>query len=116
MKKISDYWYAAGAFVSLNMFSGLANAGLPSVSENSNANKGDYIAMGSSATKSLIAYTVQAVGAFMLIGVAWMGVSTLMDVHNGKKTWTDVGKSIVAGVGLLFIGFILLTQASSMVD
>lgn len=109
MKRALSLWYAIGAFFTTSCIA----AGLPSVTDEK-ASNGDYIGMGTSASGKTIALVVQVVGAVMLIGVAWMGISTLMDVHNGKKTWADVGKQGFAGVCLLFIGFVLLTQANSI--
>lgn len=106
---LSKYWYGAGAFVSSSAF-----AALPTISD-ANVNKGDYIAMGESTADSTIALGVKVVGASMLIGVAWIAVTTLMEVNAGQKKWADVGKNLIAGVGLLALGFILLTQADSII-
>lgn len=109
VNKLSKYWYGAGAFVTSSAF-----AALPTISD-SNVNKGDYIAMGESTADSTISLAVKIVGASMLIGVAYIAITTLMEVNSGQKKWADVGKNLIAGVGLLAMGFILLTQADNII-
>jgi integrating conjugative element membrane protein (TIGR03745 family) len=52
--------------------------------------------------------------AFVLIVVATHGVGVYHEIHTGKKTWKDLGVTVVVGVILIGLVIFIVTKASSV--
>lgn len=95
-------------------YASVVYADLPTAMVSDKANSGDYVGMGSDQIGSGIALAVQVVGALILLGAAWAGISSFMEVQNKKATWADFGKTIGGGLLACTVGIILITQAKAI--
>lgn len=55
-----------------------------------------------------------ALCAFCLIVVASHGIGVYHEIHTGKKTWKDLGATVVVGVILIGLVIFIVTKASGI--
>lgn len=108
--KLQSFFLAACTYT----YTSVVYANLPTAMVSDKAQSGDYVGMGGEQIGSGIALAVQVIGALILLGAAWAGISSFMEVQNKKATWAEFGKTIGGGLLACTVGIILITQAQAI--
>ncbi|MFC5079634.1 hypothetical protein VTH8203_00845 [Vibrio thalassae] len=106
--------YINSVIATVMFYASSTYAALPTAVTSTNADKGDYIAMGRELSKSGIELVAQLIGAGILIAVAAAGIKSFWDVRKGKAEWTDLTGVVVGGLAVAAFGLVLLTQAEKI--